>query len=351
MTTDPIDPALVAAVHDLLDACARGEDPGDLDALLLEIAAAQGLLQDDPARGLDAIRPVPETAFKLMTVAHFPPSEAEAEFRTSGTTTGAPGRHLVRDLALYRRSALLGFERFVLYDPRPTRFLRLIPTAAVRPASSLTRMADFVDEHVHEAFAASPVLARSGDAVDLDACLGAFRDARDAGEPLCVLATTLDLLTLLEGMAARGLALRLPAGSRVMHTGGPKATGRAIRREDLRQELEARLGIPPEDAVEEYGMTELLSQAYDATRVTPGPRRLVPVPWMRCRVLDPVSLLDVPDGQRGLVCHYDAANVHTAVAVLTGDMATRVQDGFADVVRAVGAGPRGCSQEAATRVL
>jgi len=348
MNTNPVDPSLAAAVRDFIEAAARGDDPGDFDALCLEIAAAQGALDDDPARGLAAIRPVPETGFKLMTLAHFPPSEAEATFRTSGTTTGTPGRHLVRDLSLYRLSGVAGFDRFVMAGTRPGRFVHLIPPGSARPHSSLSRMV--VD--VVEAFATGPaVCARTGDAVDLPAALGAFEAAAAAGEPLCLLGTTLDCLTLFDGMRARGAALRLPSGSVVMHTGGPKATGRSISRETLREDFGTLLGVPADDVVEEYGMTELLSQAYDAPRVTPGPRRLVPVPWMRTRVVDPSTMDEVADGTRGLLCHYDLANVHTAVSVLTGDMATRVRDGFTDIVRAVGAGPRGCSSEAATRSL
>jgi len=348
MNTNPIDPALVAAVRDFIQTASDGEDPGDFDSLCLEIAAAQDALDDDPARGMAAIRPVPETGFKLMTLAHFPPSEAQATFLTSGTTTGIPGRHLIRDLDLYRLSGVAGFRRFVLPDGAPMRFVHLIPPGSARPQSSLSRM---VDDVVGALGRGPAVCARTGDAVDLAVAMQAFEAAAGTGEPLCVLGTSLDCLTLFDGMRARGASLALPAGSRVMHTGGDKATGRSITREALREEFEALLGIPPDLVIEEYGMTELLSQAYDAPRVTPGPRRLVPVPWMRTRVLDPATMDEVPDGERGILCHYDLANVYTAVAVLTGDTALRVQDGFTDIVRAPGAFARGCSTEASTRTL
>jgi hypothetical protein len=194
------------------------------------------------------------------------------------------------------------------------------------------------------------VIARDGDSLALDRLLPALRGAERDGETLVLLGTSLDFLTLLEALDASGEAARLPVGSRVMHTGGEKASGRELSREALRERLVAALGITPEDAVEEFGMTELLSQAYDSPRVAgPGPRRLVPVPWMRSRVLDPGTLAEVPDGATGLVCHYDLANVHTAVAVLTGDLATRAANGFSDVRRAPGAAARGCSSEASDR--
>jgi hypothetical protein len=339
--TLPVDESLAADVAGRI-----GLDVPDADfvSLCLEVAAAQGRRTE--LDGLDGVEPLPEGAFKLMTVACFPPSEAEAEFRTSGTTTGSPGRHLVRDLSLYRRSALAGFERFVMYPPRPAAVLSLIPPGDERPASSLSVMASFVADSFP---AGTATFCRRGPDLDIDVAFAALRRAAGAGAPVVVLGTTLDFLTLLDAFEAGGAdPIPLPAGSRVMHTGGPKAAGREVSAAALHAGLARRLAIAPGDAVEEFGMTELLSQAYDSPRVTTGPRRLVPVPWMRTRVKDPMTMADVADGDRGLLVHYDLANVHTAVAILTSDLARRVGDGFADVARLPGAPARGCSAEAAT---
>ncbi len=337
-----VDEALARQVREVIES---GSLPGEdfFAAVCLAVAEAQGLVRPDaPGQDLDAIEPLPEAAFKLMTVAHFPPSRAQAEFHTSGTTRGTPGRHLVRDLDLYRLSVLRGFERFAMYPPRPVRFVSLIPAAPERPHSSLSHMITYV----LEAYAGAPLPpARDGDRLNTPIIRDTLESGVRAGEPLMLLGTTLDFLTFFEAVGP--WAVRLPPGSRAMHTGGAKASGRAVDREDLRAAFGRVLGVPAEDVIEEYGMTELMSQAYDAPRVTCGPRRLVPVPWMRTRVLDPATMQEVGEGQRGLLCHYDLANVWTAVAVLTGDLATRVRDGFADVERAPGASPRGCSHEAA----
>lgn len=338
-----VDDSLARQVWEVIES----DSPLDDDSfatLCLAAAEAQGLIRADgeaQAQGLDAIEPVPEAAFKLMTVAHFPPSEARAEFHTSGTTRGTPGRHLVRDPGLYRASALRGFERFAMYPPRPARFVSLIPDVSERPRSSLSHMISFI----YDAVSGTPLRVREGDRLDAGAIRGALEAAMGAREPVMLLGTSLDFLTLFDSVGSWRIAL--PPGSRAMHTGGAKSSGRAVSREDLLDAFWRVLGVPPDDVIEEYGMTELLSQAYDSPRVTPGPRRLVPVPWMRTRVLDPLTLREVAEGRRGLLCHYDLANVWTAVAVLTGDLATRVGDGFADVERAPGASPRGCSHEAA----
>ncbi len=339
-----IEPWLADRIRNEIEAGGPADD-ASFQALAVAVAQAQGLMRPDALPDLDGIEPVPETAFKLMTVAHFAPSTAQAIFQTSGTTTGSPGRRLVQDLDLYRVSVVRGFERFVMHDTRPDRFVSLIPAAEARPDSSLSHMASMVVE----AFATDATWARRGDTVDLATISEALGAAVLAGAPVVLLGTTLDFLTLFDGLGAAGIRFALPPGSRAMHTGGAKASGRGVGRDDLRAAFLRLLAIPAEDVVEEYGMTELLSQAYDAPRVTPGPRRLVGVPWMRTRVLDPRTMAPVAPGDRGVLCHYDLANFDTAVAVLTQDMATEVANGFTDIVRAPGAQARGCSAEAATR--
>jgi len=337
-----MDERLVEQVREVIGSGREIDEPV-LEGLITEIAREQGLVSDGGS--FFDIEPVPEGAFKLMTVAHFPPSEAEAVFQTSGTSTGLRGRCLVRDMDLYRLSVLKGFDRFVMYEPRPHRFLSLIPSAISKPDSSLSHMASFVME---DAAAEKTCLARKGDSLDIETVAGFLGQCATAGDPVVVIGTSLDFAVLFDGLDRRtGDRLRQATGSRIMHTGGDKAGGRSLSRTDLFEGLDRRLGIPPEDVIEEFGMTELMSQAYDSPRVTPGRRRMVPVPWMMTRVLDPMTMEDVGQGEKGQLCHYDPACCHTAVALLTADVAIKVDDGFRDIRRAPGAGVRGCSHDAA----
>ncbi|MDH3427700.1 MAG: hypothetical protein OEM23_04620, partial [Gemmatimonadota bacterium] len=66
-------------------------------------------------------------------------------------------------------------------------------------------------------------------------------------------------------------------------------------------------------------------------------------PWLRTRVVDPVSLAPLPDGEDGLLCHYDLANVGSVVAVLTEDRGRARGDTIQWLGRTPGAMPRGCS--------
>ena len=133
-----------------------------------------------------------------------------------------------------------------------------------------------------------------------------------------------------------------------METGGFKGRSRVLERPEFYASLSGAHGIPFEAIVNEYGMTELLSQFYDGpaeaiSGMALEARRHVPPPWVRTRVLDPNTLSALPMGRPGLLCHYDLANAGSVMAVLTEDLGIAVDDGFRVLGRVQGAEPRGCS--------
>ncbi len=142
------------------------------------------------------------------------------------------------------------------------------------------------------------------------------------------------------------LDARLPDGSRVMETGGFKGRSRTVPRKELYAAIDSRLGIPSDRIVNEYGMTELLSQLYEPV-LTGGPRLHHPPPWVRTRVLDPATLDPLPPGREGLLCHFDLANLGSVCCVLTEDLGVEHPEaeghGFRVLGRNPGAEPRGCS--------
>jgi hypothetical protein len=182
-----------------------------------------------------------------------------------------------------------------------------------------------------------------------------MRNAEEEGQPVLLLGTAFSFVHLLESLQGRGSGaprFRLPHGSRLLETGGFKGRSREVPRHVLYASLSQLLGLGAEWMVNEYGMTELLSQYYEpgmghaselSLEASLEDRRLVPPPWMRFRVLDPVSLVPVADGERGLLAHYDLANAGSVMAILTEDIGYRVGDGLKLLGRAPGAEPRGCS--------
>src|SRR5690606_20539431 len=137
-------------------------------------------------------------------------------------------------------------------------------------------------------------------------------------------------------------------GSRLMDTGGYKGAGRDVPPDALRQAYRDRLGLPAHHCINEYGMTEMLSQLYDAALAdhhagrTRPPRKAAP-PWVRSVAVDPETLEPVPPGATGLLRHLDLANIGSVAAIQTEDLGRVDEQGLVLEGRAAGAPPRGCS--------
>jgi hypothetical protein len=342
-----------------IDAYARGgAAPESFDALAADLArfqaahvagyarlcAARGVAPEAITRAADAPA-VPTDAFRVASVFAFDAlRDAGVTFRTSGTTGGeARGVHAMRDPATYDAAAL-AFGRAMLAAGLPARVPVLVvgPSDEEAPDSSLARMCTlFARELGVGAPPDATFFVRAG-ALDV-----AGLRRRIAGlpreTPAIVLATSFALVHVLD--AVRGEALPLPAGSRVMQTGGTKGKSREVGADALREWVSRAFRVDERAVVAEYGMTELSSQFWEATIVDPAARHGVyrEPPWARVVPVDPESLRPVGDGEAGIARIEDLANVDSAFAVLTRDRVRRVRGGFELLGRAPGAPPRGCS--------
>jgi hypothetical protein len=130
-----------------------------------------------------------------------------------------------------------------------------------------------------------------------------------------------------------------------METGGFKGRSRVVGRDDLYRDIETWLGVPARRIVNEYGMTELLSQLYEPVlrERSAAERRHVPPPWLRVRALEPTTLASLPAGRTGLLAFFDLANAGSVSHVLSDDLGSVDSDGVRLQGRASGAEPRGCS--------
>jgi Acyl-protein synthetase, LuxE len=345
------------AVHDTVLAFIRDPQAALFEALALEVFAHQfacipayrdvcvrrGKTPETVVDWRD-IPPVPTLAFKRFELCCAP---AQRVFLTSGTTQGAAqrGRHALPDLRLYAAAARAGLKAFLFPDVDAVRILSLIPPAAERPDSSLAQMVDWA----LGAFGSPRSAVFAGhERLDFAAFADALRESEREGDPVCVITTTAALMRFCDRCREQGWTFRLPHSSRLMDTGGSKGAPHVLSRKGLLQAVWNLLAIPGYFVTNEYGMTELSSQLYDNVihdryhgrsthRAKIGP------PWLRTRVLDPASLVDVPSGASGLLCHVDLANAGSAVAVLTEDVGRLVRDGLELQGRAAGAEARGCS--------
>jgi hypothetical protein len=296
------------------------------------------------------IPPVPTGAFKEVVLVSGNPEDVQRVFRTSGTTRGQErrGAHHILDLELYHQALLPMFSAYVLPDGARLPFVSLIPYAAQVLDSSLAEMITVTALRLGAPSSRSYLDPKHG--VLEGALEQALNQRIEDQEPILLVGTSFAFVHWLDTLHERSLTFRLPEGSRLLDTGGFKGKSRYVGAPELRAAYQERLGIAPEFCVNEYGMTELCSQFYDSVlrnhvlrRTLPSRRAKRGPPWVRTRVVHPETLQPVPDGEVGLLQHFDLANLGSVLAVQTEDLGRMSEEGFETLGRVEGALPRGCS--------
>ena len=230
----------------------------------------------DGVRSPDEAPALSTVAFKYAELTDMvTPAQPEHErvFMTSGTTAGRDerGRHRVPRSDIYRASALGHLRKTLFPDGARMRMLSLHPTAERMPESSLGQMISWV---IEEFGSGDALCAADRKAVEIAPALEFLRAAERRGEPVCVMATTAALGALFDELRARHLRLGLARGSRLMDTGGAKGQSVPLRPGQVVERARDLLGLDAALVINEYGMTEMCSQLYDATSFnSPDARR------------------------------------------------------------------------------
>ncbi|HND87489.1 MAG TPA: acyl transferase, partial [Saprospiraceae bacterium] len=236
---------------------------------------------------LDSLPFLPISCFKTQDVrtGDWPP---QLTYTSSSTTGQIPSRHAVRDTAFYLENARRCFA--VHYgEPSDWCVLALLPSYLERQGSSLVAMAeDFIRRSRY---------AESGFFLhDFERLREVLTQCRQRGTPTLLLGVSFALLDLAEQhpMDLSGVV--------VMETGGMKGRRRELTRAELHERLRQAFGV--EAIHSEYGMTELLSQAYAV-----GGPLFSPAPTLHAyarEINDPFC--PVPPGRTGLLHLIDLAN-------------------------------------------
>jgi acyl-protein synthetase LuxE len=357
-----VTPALVRScvLHERARAMVRAFEKGQpmpesFDSLAADLARFQaenvpGYARLCAARGVDArsimdaagAPAVPTDAFRVARVFAFDQREASVTFRTSGTTLGARGAHAMRDVGTYD-AASLAFARAMLAlgsQPR-VPVLVLGPPEAEAWDSSLAHMCAHLSRELGGATPAESHFLRQG-SLRVAGLRARMRELRPE-TPALILSTSFALVHLLDEIGDE--LLPLPAGSRLMQTGGFKGRSREVSASELRNAVARAFCIAERAVVSEYGMTELSSQFWEKTLVDDRAPHGVYAgpPWARVIAVDPETLAPVADGEIGVARIEDLANVDSAFAIVTQDRVRRVAGGFELLGRLPGAPARGCS--------
>lgn len=245
-------------------------------------------------------------------------------FSSSGTTGAVTSKHLVSDLNWYEKSFNLAFERFY-GKVQDLVILALLPSYLERDGSSLVYMAHhLIQKSGHP---------ESGFYLDnLEKLKITLESLEKKGKKVLLIGVSFALLDLVE---AYTFNLK---NTVIMETGGMKGRRREMIREELHQILKKGFGV--DHIHSEYGMTELLSQAYSA-----GDGIFTCPPWMKIYIRDPEDALTYLSSHKtGGINVIDLANYNSCSFIATQDLGKDLGKGKTEILgRFDNSDIRGCN--------
>ena len=265
---------------------------------------------------------LPVSFFKteMVTTGEFKP---EINFERIGTTGQTPARHFFKHLGIYRESFVKGFE-FFYGSIEDYCILGLLPAYLERTGSSLVWMVQEwmrISKHPENGFYL----------YDFEKLREILLKLESGKQRTLLIGVSFALLDF-----AEKYSMQL-SHTIVMETGGMKGRREEITREELHQILKAKLGVTRIHS--EYGMTELLSQAYSM-----GEGKYQTVPWMKMLLRDEDDPLTLRQSGEGLLNIIDLANRYSCSFISTDDVAKLSEDGSFEILgRMDNSDIRGCS--------
>ncbi|HVI49090.1 MAG TPA: hypothetical protein VM802_29760 [Chitinophaga sp.] len=309
---------------------------GGLEAAALELFRFQYDNNDIYRAYTDALHIQPGAVKSILEIPYLPIQffkthkvvcgafEPELIFESSGTTQTINSRHLVKESAIYARSFMTAFEQ--LYGPVSDYVIvGLLPSYLERQHSSLVRM-------VQEMIERSGRQESGFYLYEHDKLYHELQALEAQGQKTLLIGVTFGLLDF-----AEKYTLQLEH-TIVMETGGMKGRREEWTREEVHAFLKKQLGVQVVHA--EYGMTELLSQAYSR-----GNGLFQTPPWMTVLLRDENDPFQLTTGKAaGVLNVIDLANIYSCAFIATEDIGKIHADGSFEVLgRLDNSALRGCS--------
>lgn len=221
-------------------------------------------------------------------------------FTSSGTTGMIPSKHFVTDIGMYHQQLTKSFQHFY-GNFEEYVVLPLLPAYAERSGSSLIDMVDFWMEQTGQEEKAYFLYDHKNLVQHIDL-------HRNSGKKIILIGVSFALLDFAENFPMDLSDII------IMETGGMKGRKKELTRQELHAIL--KQAFQTENIHSEYGMTELLSQAYarqDGLFEMP--------PWMQIKLRDSEDPLSfVENGQTGGICVIDFANINSCSFIATDDL-------------------------------
>jgi phenylacetate-coenzyme A ligase PaaK-like adenylate-forming protein len=265
---------------------------------------------------------LPIEFFKSQKVISSPENEKTRIFLSSGTTKQSPSKHYVNDISLYEESFLKGFNQFY-GDPADYIFLCLLPGYLERSDSSLVYMFNKLMEISNK--------KENGSFLNAEKELLEHIEKIKKENKKCILIGVSYALLDLCGK------VDLSDNFMVMETGGMKGKREEMTKEALHAALKKGLGIKTVHS--EYGMTELLSQAYSK-----GEGMYISPPWLKFLIRDINDPLQILKNEKtGGINIIDLANINSCSFIATKDLGKISETGLEIMGRYDESDIRGCN--------
>lgn len=244
-------------------------------------------------------------------------------FASSGTTQSVQSFHYVKDAYLYKQSFMHFFEE-MYGDVSGWCILALLPSYLERNNSSLVYMADELikqSNHPESGFYLN----------EFDRLSNTLKRLEARHQTVILIGVTFALLDFFDKFP-----LKL-TNTIVMETGGMKGRRKEWTRKEVHEFIMSKTGVKTVHS--EYGMTELLSQAYSK-----GNGIFEPSDWMKILVREEDDPFSVKTAGRGIINVIDLANIYSCSFIATDDAGILHEDGSFEVIgRVDNSDIRGCS--------
>ncbi|HEX9113261.1 MAG TPA: acyl-protein synthetase [Nitrospirota bacterium] len=289
--------------------------------------------------GVDRWEDIPmvyNDVFKTHLVASFPLEKSVMACLTGGTTSLTQRGRIFRDedgkrLVFAANKMMTGSYLFPDFEEgKRCRILVLAPSPEMAPSMGMAIGIDQTRRHFGTPDSTF-LLGKSG--ILVNDLLKALRESEASGVPIALIGATVAYVYFFQACRRKKISFRLPPGSRICDGGGYRGRFGIVTRDDYYAMVEEILGIPGSHCVNVLGEAETATNLFDdslrrCVKGLPARQRTRPVPpWCRVKAMSIDDLSPLPDGEVGLLAHWDLANVPTVLAVITDNLGYTTDNG------------------------
>jgi phenylacetate-coenzyme A ligase PaaK-like adenylate-forming protein len=245
--------------------------------------------------------------FKTHEILSQPKKGYETLFLSSGTGNIGRSKHLVSDITLYETSFFKAYKS-LFGDEKNQVILALLPNYLEQGNSSLVYM-------VKELIKATENDLSGFLLNDFNEISKRYNEALNLGKEVVIFGVSYALLDLAE----KKIDI---SNARIIETGGMKGRRKELSKAELHQQIKTGLGV--KHVSSEYGMTELLSQAYSSKEGV-----FISPPWMKVLFSDVYDPLAIVSGESSAIINViDLANINSCSFIQTQDLGRKTPEGF-----------------------